>query len=418
LSERAYRQRLEGDIARWQAGGVITPATADAMRGTLVPVAEGINVATVVGIVGGLLIAAAALAFIAANWTAIARPVRFAVLLAGISAAYTIGAWFDRSGRIVLADLSAGVGAIVFGAAIALTGQMYHLSGDFAGGMLLLAAGALAAAALTSSRGALAVALAAGCVWNSMRVYELSEVHLPFPGFWLIAAGLAVAWNAPAARHLVALAAVAWLATCGYGLERMRYADPVFTVTAGLALMTGAGIVFAGRGPQTLRAFGLTLSHYGAIMLALTVAGVVASSTGSLRGQPPWVLALAVAGAALPFVAAVLARRAGPALAGVSIALALVVVSGRVRTSGVDEPWLYYALALASMLCMVISGMLDEVRPRLVAGWIGLGLAIAAITWAVRGSLLERAVFLAIAGLITITLATMLGRLLRKERPA
>jgi hypothetical protein len=67
---------------------------------------------------------------------------------------------------------------------------------------------------------------------------------------------------------------------------------------------------------------------------------------------------------------------------------------------------------------MVVSGMLDEVRPRLVAGWIGLGLAIAAITWAVRGSLLERAAFLAIAGLITITLATMLGRLLRKERPA
>jgi uncharacterized membrane protein len=93
LSERAYRQRLEGDIARWQAGGVITPATADAMRGTLAPVAEGINVATVVGIVGGLLIAAAALAFIASNWTAIARPVRFAVLLAGIGAAYTIGAW-------------------------------------------------------------------------------------------------------------------------------------------------------------------------------------------------------------------------------------------------------------------------------------------------------------------------------------
>ena len=57
--------------------------------------------------------------------------------------------------RPILADLCASVGAIIFGAGIALVGQMYHLGGDFAGGMLLWAIGALAAAALTGSRGAL-----------------------------------------------------------------------------------------------------------------------------------------------------------------------------------------------------------------------------------------------------------------------
>jgi Predicted membrane protein (DUF2157) len=57
----------------------------------------------------------------------------------------------------------------VFGAAIALVGQMYHLGDDFAAGMLLWAAGALAAAALTGSRGALAVALVAGCIWSGAR---------------------------------------------------------------------------------------------------------------------------------------------------------------------------------------------------------------------------------------------------------
>src|SRR5258708_8695809 len=127
MFERAYRQRLEADLARWQTEGVITPAIGDAIRGSLAPLGSGVNIAVVVGILGGLLIAAAFLAFVAANWAEIARPLRFAILLAGIASAYGVGAIFARAGRPILADLGAGVGAIIFGAAIALVGQMYHL---------------------------------------------------------------------------------------------------------------------------------------------------------------------------------------------------------------------------------------------------------------------------------------------------
>jgi len=51
-----------------------------------------------------------------------------------------------------------------------------------------------------------------------------------------------------------------------------------------------------------------------------------------------------------------------------------------------------------------------------VAGWIGLAATIAAITWAVKGSLLGRAAFLAAAGIVAIGLASVLGRLVPKER--
>ena len=67
------------------------------------------------------------------------------------------------------------------------------------------------------------------------------------------------------------------------------------------------------------------------------------------------------------------------------------------------------------MLCLVVSGMLDDARPRLVAGWIGLAAMIAAITWAVKGSLLGRALFLAVAGVVAIGLASLLGRVVQKE---
>jgi hypothetical protein len=74
-----------------------------------------------------------------------------------------------------------------------------------------------------------------------------------------------------------------------------------------------------------------------------------------------------------------------------------------------------YAFALAAMLALVVSGVLDDARPRVVAGWLGLAAVIATITWTVPGSLLRRAVFLAVAGTIAIALAVVLDRLTRKE---
>ncbi len=53
MSDRAYRHRVEADIARWQADGVITAAAADVIRSRLPPVPEGITVATVVALSAG-----------------------------------------------------------------------------------------------------------------------------------------------------------------------------------------------------------------------------------------------------------------------------------------------------------------------------------------------------------------------------
>ncbi|MPZ39390.1 MAG: DUF2157 domain-containing protein [Rhizobiales bacterium] len=417
MSERAYRERLEADLTRWQAEGLLPPKSADAIRATLRPVPEGITIATVVGIVGGLLIAAAFLAFIAANWTAIARPLRFAILLAGIVGAYGAGALFDRAERTHLADLSAGVGSIIFGAAIALVGQMYHLGDDFAGGLLLWASGALAAAALTGSHSALAVALAAGCAWSGMRIDETANVHPPFAIFSLIGAMLALAWNTAASRHLIAVAALAGAVLAGFGMVQGRIGSPNFTVVAIVSLMVGAGLLLTTRRGVAVRAFGLTLSTYGAFGLAIGLAGVIAEILRPVTPNLPY-LSLGIAAVAIisAFAAAVAAQRAGPVLAALSITGALVVASGLIPTAAGEEPWLSYALALSAMLCLVVSGMLDDVRPRIVAGWLGLAATIAAVTWAVQGSLLRRAVFLAVAGLVAVALASLLGRMIGRGR--
>jgi uncharacterized membrane protein len=416
MFERAYRQRLEDDLTRWQTEGVITPAIGDAIRGSLAPLGSGINIAVVVAILGGLLIAAAFLAFVAANWTEIARPLRFAILLAGIAAAYGVGGIFARAGRPILADLGASVGAIIFGAAIALVGQMYHLGGDFAAGMLLWAVGALAAAALTGSRGALAVALVAASLWSGARVFDEADIPpLSFGVFWSFAAALALAWNSRVAAHLVAIAALAWWIEAAIGVPYSS-ATP-FTVAGGAALMLGAGLLLDNASSASLRAFGIALSTYGAFALAGVAVSAVALSNDvseAFRSSPVWASGCGVVGSILAFVAAALGRRAGPAISGLAIVLVLIVVVGLVQPRA-GEPWLAYALELAAMLCLVVSGMLDGARPRIVAGWLGLAAVIASITWAVRGSLLRRSIFLAAAGAVAIVLAVLLGRLVPKE---
>jgi uncharacterized membrane protein len=417
MFERAYRQRLQGDLALWQERGLITPAAGDAIRASLGPMPGGVNVATVVGLVGGLLIAAAFLAFVAANWTAIPRPERFVILLAGIACSYGLGAWFDRGGRTFLADSAVSVGCIVFGGAIALVGQMYHLGGDFAGALLLWAAAALVAAVLTGSRGAYAVALTAACFWSGVRVDQNGEtLHLAFIAFWLIAAILPVLWDSAVARHLAAIALVAWWVIIAVGPVSFIFGDPTFLVGAGVALMLGVGLALASSPPPALSAMGVTLSNYGALGFALVVAWRVADLFGyRVHAPTPWLIACGVVAVVAALGAATFNRKVGTALAALSLGLGLAVVAGWARPQAGEEAFMGYALALIAMLSLVASGMLDGERPRIVAGWIGLATTIAAITWATQGSLLQRSAFLAAAGLVVVLLANLLGRLMPRE---
>ena len=420
MFDRNYRQRLDADLARWEADGVLAPASAAQIRALLPPPAAGINIPVVVAIVGGLLIAAAFLAFVAAHWIEITRPLRFAILAAGIVVANGLGAWFARAARSVLADLCAGVGAIIFGAGIALVGQMYHLGGDFAGGMMLWSAGALVTAALTGSRGALAVALAAGCIWSGMRAWDAIEIlHVPFLGLWLAAAALAWVWNSRVAAHLVALASLPWWISTAIAAASQPgpSVEPFFILAAGAALLSGGGLALAAAPSQRALCLGNVFATYGAFSLAAVAALDVITASDPLfgghgaAGQPLWAIVCGLAGAALAVVAGAITRRPGAIFAAGAVALVLVTALGW-TTSRTGEPWLVYALALGAMLCLVVSGMLDDSRPRIVAGWLGIAGVIAGITWAVKGSLLRRSAFLAAAGIATVVLATLLNRLL------
>jgi hypothetical protein len=213
----------------------------------------------------------------------------------------------------------------------------------------------------------------------------------------------------------VAVAAIAGACLAAVGVAQARIGSANFAFIALVALMVGGGLLLTTRASAAVRAFGLTLSTYGSFGLAIGLAGIVAEfyrPAGSEVLYP--IVGVALVAVVFTFAAAVVGQSGGAALAGISVALAVVVASGLIPTVAGEEPWLSYALALSAMLCLVVSGMLDDVRPRIVAGWLGLAATIAAVTWAVKGSLLRRAVFLAVSGLVAVALASLLGRLIRR----
>ncbi|HEY8617397.1 DUF2157 domain-containing protein [Phenylobacterium sp.] len=156
----SYRRRLEGDLERWIAAGLVPAANREAILQT-VAADRRLDAATALSAIGAFLAGAAVIAFVAANWSDIPRLVRFTLVLAAFLAAAGGAAWAARRGREVTKNVLLSVAALVFAAAIGLTGQIFDIAGrpqDALHGAGLAAA-ALALAGRSSWTAAAAVLL-------------------------------------------------------------------------------------------------------------------------------------------------------------------------------------------------------------------------------------------------------------------
>lgn len=233
----SYAVRLRGDIARWVESGLIDAATADALkRDVEARERRSFSFGSILAVLAAILLGAAILLFVGANWEAIPRLVRVAVLFAIIAAGYVGGALLKGRGHGAFGETSWLVGAAAFGGSIAMVGQMYHLSGDEAQAMLTWCAGtALAAIALRS--GILTVAaVALADAWLVMLGFDFwSREDFPY-WFLAIAAALWLVsyWTrSTIARHLLALSLVFYACLMAADSE-------LFAISAALALVSSA----------------------------------------------------------------------------------------------------------------------------------------------------------------------------------
>ena len=135
----------ESSLERWAEAGLLDPETAARIRAWEIGPGRGGGwrwpARLALGL-GGLLLAAGVLLFVAAHWDSLSPEQRFALLLGTVTALHLAAAFADRVPALALTLHACGT--VALGGAIFLAGQIFHLQEHWPGGLLLWSLGAWA----------------------------------------------------------------------------------------------------------------------------------------------------------------------------------------------------------------------------------------------------------------------------------
>ncbi|MBV2142899.1 DUF2157 domain-containing protein [Falsochrobactrum sp. TDYN1] len=265
---------VERLVDRWQHDGLIDGETASRLHADLEKSAPRFSLGAVLASLGGLLLGAAVIMLVAANWQDMPRLMRIGLVFALIWAGYLGGAWRQSRGDRILPPALYIVGAASFGAGIALVGQMYHMSGDMQSAAILWAGGVLVSSFLL--RAPVLAAFGAGVACFYLSTYMIDPAYGDLTYRWagplLALTGIITALftRSRHAAHLWALFVIGW-AVLIYSENESR-AVLASMIIAGIALMMADA--FAHESLQKLTRFAHPLASYG-LLLALLALGIL-----------------------------------------------------------------------------------------------------------------------------------------------
>ncbi|MBX8800842.1 DUF2157 domain-containing protein [Ochrobactrum sp. MR28] len=271
---------LARQIDQWQSQGLLDQETADRLRLDVKIRHNGFGMGGVLAVLGSLLLGAALILFIAANWDVIPRIWRVALILFIMWGGYLGGAWLQQRSENKLAAIFAPslylLSAITYGAGIALVGQMYHMSGDMTTAALAWGVGVLIAGVLLRAPILTAAALGIGGFYLYTVLSELGgQINLVASYRWVLplyiaaCAAAIIYTKADKAMHLLAMLTLAYFLALYFDLES--------AVTLILMIVLGTLLIICqGRWPTFERysyGFGSQLAGYGlaALLLALFI---------------------------------------------------------------------------------------------------------------------------------------------------
>ncbi len=170
---------LLGELPGWVAEGLIGQEAADkiAERYRLAQTASGrTKLVYVVGTLAALLLGTGVILFFAANWQAIPRFGKLAIICTALVASYWVGyeLKYKREFEIVGESIIL-LGSILFGAGIYLVAQAFHLETHFPNGVLLWMLGLVPLFFLVRSKPLLAEVTFLFCLWIILEFVAATE---------------------------------------------------------------------------------------------------------------------------------------------------------------------------------------------------------------------------------------------------
>lgn len=270
----SFSVSVERLVARWQHEGLIDAETASRLNADLEKRGPRFSLGSVLATLGGLLLGAAVIMLVAANWQDMPRMARIGLIFALIWVCYVGGAWRQTRGDTVLPQALYIIAAASFGAGIALVGQMYHMSGDVHSAAVVWAVGVFAAAFLLRSSVLTAFGAAVACFYLSTYMFDNDYGSLSYrwigPLLVLVGAIAARFTQSRHAAHILCLFVLGW--------ATLLYSENESRVILGLMLATGISLMladaFAHEALQKLTRFAHPLASYG-FLLALLALGIL-----------------------------------------------------------------------------------------------------------------------------------------------
>jgi uncharacterized membrane protein len=336
MRETAYRKRLGEDLPKWRQAGWVSDAGAVAIMDSLPAEGRaGFGMAAILGVLGALLIGLGVIAFVAANWETMPRVYRFGTLIGTLAIAYLVAGLLRSHGLRVFSEAALLLAGLVFAAAIALIGQTYHLSGDFADAVMLWEAGMIAAAVLAGSPVLATLAMLGAGYWAWLGVIEAGAIpHWPSLVVILIG-GIVATWlNSRMARTIAVFAFGYWVALTILGFafrDKWPFAGTMALLAVAAMAMFAAGVfrTTLTRFPR-IAALGedMIWPALAAILLALGIEQVAALWDDDMAGQV-WVMPSFVLGILAVIVTGIAYMRRGvTALEPLAIAVLAVGAVG------------------------------------------------------------------------------------------
>ncbi|MEP7455282.1 DUF2157 domain-containing protein [Phyllobacterium sp. SB3] len=266
----AFSIGIKKHIARWQQAGLIDEVTADLLRKDVEKTRSGFGLGGILAVLGAVLLGAAIISLVAANWEAMPRLVRVVMIISVLWIGFVGGAWRASLGDKIFSQVLYLIAAITFGAGIALIGQMYHLSGEASDAVLLWIAGTMIAAFCLRS-GVLVIAAVATTALYILIILDenmKSQTYLWLvPLLLFISAGLAWYAKAGLARHFIALTAITYVFVV--------WADMNDATVLWIAAAAGSALfladTFLTNMVERFSGWSKALAGYGFLMLIITL---------------------------------------------------------------------------------------------------------------------------------------------------
>jgi len=423
MNDAAYRKRLGEDMPKWLDAGWVTADGATAILANAGP-DDGrrttLSFATVLGTLGALLLGLAVIAYVGAQWEAVPRVVRLAAVLLALLVAYVGAFEFDRRGHRVFAEAALLAAGLVFAGAIALVGQAYHLSGDFAGAVMLFEAGVLGAALLTGSPTLVIIGLVGAGYWTWLASEQGIVAHWPS----LVAIGLGVVvaavQRATYGRIVAVLAFMFWVALTLFELGHQHdwsfLGHVAAFASAALAVWSvGALLASFARVPR-LAALGDAVL-WPSLLAVLVALGFLQTVSHPLHaGEDVWnVIVLASAVAAI--AAGVATLRRGLTLADffavIVIAAATMLFVAFLPKDDVERNAAGGAIVIVAAIWAVSLGQSGRHPIGKAFGLAAFGLEVIYIYVFTIGTRIDTAIAFLIGGVLFIVLAYVLFRVER-----